>query len=34
MKCYECDVEIVGDNFYYSSEDTNEICPTCYGEKA
>ena len=33
MNCYECDVEIVGDNFYYSSEDTNEICPKCYGEQ-
>jgi hypothetical protein len=32
MNCYECEKKIVGDNFYYSFEDTNKICPKCYGE--
>jgi hypothetical protein len=32
MNCYECEAPIVDDKFYYSFEDTNEICPKCYGE--
>lgn len=32
MNCYECEAPIVDGNFYYSFEDTNEICPKCYGE--
>ena len=31
MNCYECEALIVSGKFYYSSEDTNEICPKCYG---
>jgi hypothetical protein len=31
MNCYECNATIVNNQFYYSFEDTNEICPKCYG---
>jgi homoserine trans-succinylase len=29
MKCYECGSNVK--EFYYSFEDTNEICSQCYG---
>jgi len=31
MNCYECNKAIIDNKFYYSFEDTNEICPKCYG---
>ena len=30
MMCYECGSKIYN-QFYYSYEDTNEICQKCYG---
>jgi len=31
MNCHECNKAITDNKFYYSFEDTNEICPKCYG---
>jgi len=31
MNCHECNKAIIDNKFYYSFEDTNEICPKCYG---
>ena len=31
MNCHECNKAITDNEFYYSFEDTNEICPKCYG---